>query len=148
MGLLTPRRDSSLLNNNSSLHDHNNPPGNRQCHLGDLDNLIQDQYDILSRAVENILAVSSEDIFHGKVSERKESSESKEKTEEERLQLVEDVDFKEALDKFSEETLSMSSENILKNCSKSQSRKYLNRSLKTFPIIDEGRSPNLYLILI
>ena len=137
MGLLTPRRDSSLLNNNSSLHDHNRPQ------LGELDNLIQDQYDILSRAVENILAVSSEDIFHGKVSERKESSESKEKTEEDV-----DVDFKEALEKFSEETLSMSSENILKNCSKSQSRKYLNRSFKTFPIIDEGRSPNLYLILI
>ena len=137
MGLLTPRRDSSLLNNNSSLHDHNRPQ------LGELDNLIQDQYDILSRAVENILAVSSEDIFHGKVSERKESSESKEKTEEDV-----DVDFKEALEKFSEETLSMSSENIVKNCSKSQSRKYLNRSFKTFPIIDEGRSPNLYLILI
>ena len=137
MGLLTPRRDSSLLNNNSSLHDHNRPQ------LGELDNLIQDQYDILSRAVENILAVSSEDIFHGKVSERKESSESKDKTEEDV-----DVDFKEALEKFSEETLSMSSENILKNCSKSQSRKYLNRSFKTFPIIDEGRSPNLYLILI
>ena len=137
MGLLTARRDSSLLNNNSSLHDHNRPQ------LGELDNLIQDQYDILSRAVENILAVSSEDIFHGKVSERKESSESKDKTEEDV-----DVDFKEALEKFSEETLSMSSENILKNCSKSQSRKYLNRSFKTFPIIDEGRSPNLYLILI
>ena len=143
MGLLTPRRDSSLLNNNSSLHDHNRPSGDRVCQLGELDNLIQDQYDILSRAVENILAVSSEDIFHGKVSERKESSESKEKTEEDV-----DVDFKEALEKFSEETLSMSSENILKNCSKSQSRKYLNRSFKTFPIIDEGRSPNLYLILI
>ena len=114
MGLLTSRRDSSLLNNNSSLHDHNRPSGDRLCQLGELDNLIQDQYDILSRAVENILAVSSEDIFHGKVSERKESSESKEKTEEDV-----DVDFQEALEKFSEETLSMSSERyrkVMKSC--------------------------------
>ena len=152
MGLLSPRRESSVgpdrgseLNNNSSQQDHN------LCHL---DNLIQDQCNILTRAVENILAVSSEDIFHSKVSEKKVSSDSKEnfQTGQESLLLVEDVDFKEALDRFSEETLSMSTENILwstvKNNSKSKPRKYLERSFNTFPIINEGRSPILYLILI
>ena len=124
------------LNNNSVSLDHNKHR--------DLDLIIQDQYNILSLAVQNIIAVSSEEIY----SSRRVSTDSKENidgnTRQTLMPLEDDVDFKEALNKFSEETLSMSAENILsapvKNISKSQRRKYLNRSFNTFPIIDEGRS--------
>ena len=135
------------LNNNSVILADNNLPGDRECSLAALDLLIEDQYNILSLAVQNILAVSSEEIYSSKVQDKKLSSDC---TENGNCQeLVEDIDFKEALHKFSEETLSMSKENILsdKNISKSLGRKYLNGSFNTFPMI-EGRSPILYFILI
>ena len=113
---------------------------------------IQDQCEILSLAVQDIMAVSSEEIY----SSRRVSTDSKENidgnTRQTLIPLEDDVDFKEALNKFSEETLSMSAENILsapvKNISKSQRRKYLNRSFNTFPIIDEGRSSEFYFNIL
>ena len=153
MGLTRNRENREAeteLNNNSLSLDQNKLP---ECKHRDLDLMIQDQYNILSLAVQNIIAVSSEDIYSSKSTEKKLAS--SETTKESRpvfLPLEEDVDFKEVLNQFSEETRSLSSENFLaapvRNISKSLGRKYLNRSFNTFPIIDEGRSSILYFILI
>ena len=153
MGLTRNRENREAeteLNNNSLSLDQNKLP---DCKHRDLDLMIQDQYNILSLAVQNIIAVSSEDIYSSKVTEKKLGS--SDTTKESRpvfLPLEEDVDFKEVLNRFSEETRSLSSENFLaapvRNISKSLGRKYLNRSFNTFPIIDEGRSSILYFILI
>ena len=132
------------LNNNSVSLDHNKHR--------DLDLIIQDQCNILSLAVQNIIAVSSEDIYSSKSTEKKLSGSDTKESRAVVLPLEEDVDFKEVLNRFSEETRSLSSENFLaapvRNISKSLGRKYLNRSFNTFPIIDEGRSSSLYFILI
>ena len=113
---------------------------------------IQDQYNVLSLAVQNIIAVSSEDIYSTKSTEKKLASSDTKESNSVFLPLEEDVDFKEVLNRFSEETRSLSAENFLaapvRNISKSLGRKYLNRSFNTFPIIDEGRSSILYFILI
>ena len=82
------------------------------------DTLIQDQFDILSLAVENILSISSENVFNdgARVTEAKSdknvSSESvsnmKSTSENNTSPLVEDVDFQDVLEKFSQESFSMS----------------------------------------
>ena len=124
------------LNNNSVSLDHNR--------VTDFDTIIQDQYNILSLAVQNIIAVSSEEIYSSKSTEKKLASSDTKESSSVFLPLEEDVDFKEVLNRFSEETRSLSAENFLaapvRNISKSLGRKYLNRSFNTFPIIDEGRS--------
>ena len=125
------------LNNNSVSLDHNR--------VTDFDTIIQDQYNILSLAVQNIIAVSSEEIYSSKSTEKKLASSDTKESNSVFLPLEEDVDFKEVLNQFSQETRSLSSENFLvappvRNISKSLGRKYLNRSFNTFPIIDEGRS--------
>ena len=143
-GLLAGEGKEPELNNNSLSLDHNKHR--------DLDLMIQDQYNILSLAVQNIIAVSSEDIYSSKSTEKKLANSETKESRSVLLPLEEDVDFKEVLNRFSEETRSLSSENFLaapvKNISKSLGRKYLNRSFNTFPIIDEGRSSILYFILI
>ena len=143
-GLLAGEGKEPELNNNSLSLDHNKHR--------DLDLMIQDQYNILSLAVQNIIAVSSEDIYSSKSTEKKLANSETKESRSLLLPLEEDVDFKEVLNRFSEETRSLSSENFLaapvKNISKSLGRKYLNRSFNTFPIIDEGRSSILYFILI
>ena len=137
-------REETELNNNCLSLDHNNHR--------ELDLMIQDQYNILSLAVQNIIAVSSEDIYSSKSTEKKLANSDTKESRSVLLPLEEDVDFKEVLNQFSEETRSLSSENFLaapvRNISKSLGRKYLNRSFNTFPIIDEGRSSILYFILI
>ena len=90
------------------------------------DTLIQDQFDILSLAVENILSISSENVFnHGaRVTEAKSdknvSSESvsnmKSTSENNTSPLVEDVDFQDVLEKFSQESLSMSQQALSDKC--------------------------------
>ena len=90
------------------------------------DTLIQDQFDILSRAVENILSISSENVFNdgARVTEAKSdknvSSESvsnmKSTSENNTSPLVEDVDFQDVLEKFSQESLSMSQQALSDKC--------------------------------
>ena len=153
MGLTRNRENREAeteLNNNSLSLDQNKLP---ECKHRDLDLMIQDQYNILSLAVQNIIAVSSEDIYSSKSTEKKLANSDTKESRSVLLPLEEDVDFKEVLNQFSQETRSLSSENFLaappvRNISKSLGRKYLNRSFNTFPIIDEGRSSILYFILI
>ena len=142
------------LNNNSicMLDQSEAPLPSKDCNLGDLDSMIQNQFDILSLAVKNILAVSSEDIYakhktYGKIGQTVKwkcfSTDNIFQKESSLVSIEEDLEFKEALCKFSEESLSMSAENIvtnsLKNISAASRKKSTHKSLNIFPMISEGR---------
>ena len=139
----------SEVNNNSICTDPSQGPQPKECNLGELDSIIQNQYDILSMAVKNILAVSSEDIYGKNKSDGRNkkvkylSTDNIPGKENEFLSIVEDLEFKEALCRFSEESLSMSAENILttslKNLSFGSRKKLIHKSLNVFPIISEGK---------
>lgn len=137
------------VNNNSICPDPSQGPQPKECNLGELDSIIQNQYDILSMAVKNILAVSSEDIYGKNKSDGRNKKVKYLSTddilgkENEFVSIVEDLEFKEALCRFSEESLSMSAENILttslKNLSSGSRKKLIHKSLNVFPMISEGK---------
>ena len=139
----------SEVNNNSICPDPSQGPQPKECNLGELDSIIQNQYDILSMAVKNILAVSSEDIYGKNKSDGRNkkvkylSTDNILGKENEFVSIVEDLEFKEALCRFSEESLSMSAENILttslKNLSSGSRKKLIHKSLNVFPMISEGK---------
>ena len=137
------------LNNNSIQIDQSDPP---QQQSSDTAVIIQNQCDILNTAVKNILAVSSENIYATKRAAvvktpglKYVSTENILGNENSLTSIVEDLEFKEALFRFSEESLSMSAENILssslKNISKKSRSKAAYKSLhtNTFPMIAEGK---------
>ena len=123
-----------------------------ECKISDLDSLIQNQYDILSMAVQNIMAVSSENICvnnkSDKISQEPKYFSTDNVSVKKECQgfssIIEDLEFKEVLSRFSEESLSMSAENILGSSLKKFStlprkKPKSHKSLYTFPAIDEGR---------
>ena len=138
------------LNNNSIciLDQSETPPQSKDTHRVDPDLMIQNQFDIHSLAVKNILAISSEDIYSKDKNVRTKvicfSSEDISQTERSLISIVEDLEFEEALCKFSEESLSMSAENIMTNSLKNLSSVFKNKSttksMNIFPINAEGRS--------
>ena len=142
----------SELNNNSidvaqhSLRENEQKICNDEC-----DSLIQNQCDILNMAVKNILAVSSENIYVKKTVSRTPSlkcfsSENILEKDDSLVSIVEDSEFKEALFRFSEESLSMSAENILTSSLKKITKKsrsqptHQSMNINTFPMIAEGKS--------
>ena len=147
------RKESEELNNNTICIDPGKAPTTKVCNLGDLDSLIQNQYDVLNKAVINILAVSSDDIYAKHKSQSKihknvnyTSRENFTRKESTFDSIVEDLEFKEALCRFSEESLSMSAENILQTTSlKCVSRKKpTHKSLNILDKIAEGKFVYVY----
>ena len=146
-------KETELNNNSISCSQKQPVVNNSECKISDLDSLIQNQYDILSMAVQNIMAVSSENICVNNKSDNKVNKEPKyfstdnvslKNKSQDFPSIIEDLEFKEVLSRFSEESLSMSAENILGSSLKGFStlpRKKLKsyKSLYTFPAIDEGR---------
>lgn len=142
----------SELNNNSIDLVKSIPPENEQLICNDeCDSLIQNQCEILNMAVKNILAVSSENIYVKKTVSRTPSlkcfsSENILEKDHSLASIVEDSEFKEALFRFSEESLSMSADNILTNSLKKITKKSRSQSthqsmnINTFPLIAQGKS--------
>ena len=98
--------------------------------------MIQDQFDILSLAVENLLSISSENIYnHGSTMNLKgvssESVSYNRSTSENNLSpLVEDIDFQDVLNMFSKESMSMSQQKSSEKCDQ----------VDSFPTFHEGRN--------
>ena len=122
----------------------------------DQDILIQNQFDIHSLAVKNILAISKEDIYgKDKIFEKDRkkviyfSTDDISQKDISLISIVEDLNFEEALSKFSEESILMSTENIVTNSSTNLSsvsqKKSTNKSLNCFPNNYEGRS-NIFFV--
>ena len=137
------------LNNNSIciLNQSKTPPPSKAANRVDPDLMIQNQFDIHSLAVKNILAISSEDIYAKDKKVRTKvicfSSEDISQTERSLISIVEDLEFEEALCKFSEESLSMSTENIMTNSLKKSSvfkNESTTKSMNIIRINAEGRS--------
>ena len=152
------RKETEELNNNSICFDPVDAPTTKVCNLGDLDSLIQNQYEILNKAVINILAISSDDIYAKHKSQSKVNVKEVNYTPREKVtkkgntftSIVEDLEFKEALCRFSEESLSMSAENILQTSSLKRvtRRKPSHKSLSTFDIIAEGKVVSVNIVNI
>ena len=146
-------RNNELNKNFSCMLDQSEtPPPSKGLNLAeDQDILIQNQFDIHSLAVKNILAISKEDIYgKDKIFEkvRKKvicfSTDDISKKDMSSISIVEDLKFEEALSKFTEESILMSRENIVTNSSNNLSfvskKKSTNKSLNCFPNNYEGRS--------
>ena len=139
------RNGSDELNNNSICTDPGDAANRNVCNLSDLDYFIQNQYDILNKAVTNILAVSSDDIYAKHEKDNKDVScairENITKKKNNFASIVEDLEFKEALCRFSEESFSMSAENLLQKTSFNQvsRKKPTHKSLNTFDLVAKGK---------
>ena len=145
----TTENNHELNNNSICILDHSKtPPPSKDPYWVNPDMMIQNQFDIHSLAVKNILAISSEDIYAKVKKVRTKvicfSSEDISQTEKSLISIVEDLEFEEALCKFSEESLSMSTENIMTNSLKNVSSVFKNKSttksMNIPPMNAEGRS--------
>ena len=94
------------------------------------DNMIQDQFDILSLAVENLLSISS--VTSESVSYRRSNSENT------LSPLVEDIDFQDVLNMFSKESVSMRQQKLSEKCDQ----------VNSFPTVHEGRNFHCLFISI